>query len=321
MELGAPALPTDNDVSSVASDLQPEAVLKRFLMGLMCAAAAGTLASAQPAPSAAPSFETRKVAEGVYAFRYGGYQALFVVTTAGVIVTDPSSRGNPDVAPTYLAEIRKVTSAPIRYLVYTHSGYDHIAGGQLFKDQGATVVAHRNTKVQLERMNKAPDVVPVDRVIGDGVTPLKLGATTVNLVYPGPTRSDNMLSLWLPKEKVLFAADWISVGSAPCMNTSCMPATWNYDKALQTVIALDWTQFVPGHPGPGGRFGTKADLEQIRTYLKDLDAFTGALARERKCNADSWRTAEVPAKYQDFVQTQVYRDHVERYCLTWNQGA
>jgi glyoxylase-like metal-dependent hydrolase (beta-lactamase superfamily II) len=275
-----------------------------------------------PAPGAAPApFETRKVADNVYAFRYGGYQSLFVVTKDGVIVTDPSARNKPGAVPAYLAEIRKITQAPIRYLIYTHGGYDHIAGGKPFKDLGAVVIAHKNTKLQLQRMNNAPDVVMPDRTVGDGITPLTLGGVTVDLVYPGPTRSDNMLSLYLPKEKVLFAADWIGVGSAPCMNTSCMPAIWNYDDALKSVMALDWTVFVPGHAGPGGRYGTKADLQRIRDYLKDLYAYTGQLNAAGKCNAESWKAAPVPETYKDFVTPQVYSDQVERYCLAWNQGA
>jgi hypothetical protein len=185
---------------------------------------------------------------------------------------------------------------------------------------GAAIVAHRNVRLQLQRLNNAPDVVPPDQVVGDGVTPLKLGKTTVNLVYLGPTRGDSMLTLWLPREKVLYGADWIGVGAAPCMNTSCMPAIWNYDKALAGVAALDWTVFVPGHSGPGGRFGTKADIQRIRDYIADLYSATGDLAAKGKCNAESWKAAVVPAKYADYVTQPVYADHVERYCLAWNQG-
>src|SRR5262245_20284814 len=36
----------------------------------------------------------------------------------------------------YLDEIRKITQAPIKYLIYSHHHYDHIAGGKVFKDAG-----------------------------------------------------------------------------------------------------------------------------------------------------------------------------------------
>jgi glyoxylase-like metal-dependent hydrolase (beta-lactamase superfamily II) len=281
---------------------------------------AGAPALAQPAAPAAP-FETRQVADNVYAFRYGGYQSIFIVGKDGVIVTDPSARNKPDAVPTFLAEIAKVTPLPVKFVIYSHSGYDHIAGGAPFKAGGAVFIAHANAKRQIERMNNAPDVVRPDRTVGDGVTHLRLAGETIDLVYPGPTRSDTMISVYLPRQKVLFAADWISVGSAPCMNTSCMPAVWNYDRAVKTVMDLDWTIFVPGHSGPGGRYGAKDDLQRVRVYLSDLNAYTGQLAAQNKCNADSWKAAEPPDSYKDFVQPQTYRDQVERYCLAWNQGS
>jgi glyoxylase-like metal-dependent hydrolase (beta-lactamase superfamily II) len=281
----------------------------------------GMLRDAAAQAAAPTSFETRQVAENVYAFRYGGYQSLFIVGKDGVIITDPSARNKPDAVPTFLAEIRKVSPLPVRYVIYTHSGYDHVAGGKPFKDQGAVFIAHERARLQIERMNNAPDVVRPDRTVKDGITRLTLAGVPLQLVYPGPTRSDNMISIYLPRQKVLFAADWIGVGNAPCMNTSCSPATWNYDRALQAVMALDWEVFVPGHSGAGGRFGNKADLQRIRDYLSDLNAYTGQLTAENRCNATSWKAATVPERYVDFVQPQVYQDHVERYCLAWNQGS
>src|SRR5687767_8254752 len=85
---------------------------------------------AQPAP-AAPQIATTKVegSENVYTFRNGNSQSMFIVTNDGVIAADPVGYGRPEGGATYLAEIRKVTNQPIRYLVYSHHHFDHIAGG------------------------------------------------------------------------------------------------------------------------------------------------------------------------------------------------
>src|SRR3990172_12216642 len=95
---------------------------------------AGTAIAQEP-----PVFETRKITDNVYIFRYQYHQSMFVVTPAGVIATDPIAYLRPAAETTYLAEIRKITRAPIKYLVYSHHHYDHIAGGKPFKDAGATV--------------------------------------------------------------------------------------------------------------------------------------------------------------------------------------
>src|SRR5438128_1695988 len=110
--------------------------------GALVAACLGAVAWAQqPAP---PPFATTKVdgTDNVYVFRYGNHQSMFVVTSAGVIATDPIGYGRPQAVVTYVDEIKKVTSQPIKYVIYSHHHFDHIAGGKPFKEAGATFIAH-----------------------------------------------------------------------------------------------------------------------------------------------------------------------------------
>ena len=142
--------------------------MNRIVMTLLACAllTAQLLSQAQPAAPAAqaPQIETKKVegTDNVYTFRNQNSQAMFIVTPAGVIVTDPISYGRPQAAKTYLEEIRKITKAPIKYLIYSHHHYDHIAGGKVFKDEGAAVVAHRRARDRLAQLKPA-DVVEFRR--------------------------------------------------------------------------------------------------------------------------------------------------------------
>jgi glyoxylase-like metal-dependent hydrolase (beta-lactamase superfamily II) len=46
--------------------------------------------------------------------------------------------------------IKKVAGGqPIKYMIYSHHHYDHIAGGKPFKDAGATFVAHKRAQERL----------------------------------------------------------------------------------------------------------------------------------------------------------------------------
>ena len=122
---------------------------RKTLVALALATAAfasGAQAQTPPAPAAAPPPYAATKVEGtdnVYIFRYGGHQSMFIVTPEGVIATDPIGERRP-AAKAYIEEIRKITQAPIKYVIYSHSHFDHIAGGQPFKDAGAVFVAHRN---------------------------------------------------------------------------------------------------------------------------------------------------------------------------------
>ena len=134
-----------------------------------------------PAPAAAPApppTATTKVTDNVYIFRYVGHQAMFIVTPAGVIATDPISLRRP--AKPYIDAIQAVTKAPIKYVIYSHSHFDHSAGGQPFKDLGATFVAQRNAKTRIQALKPADVVVP-DQVVDDKKV-ITLGGTTLELL-------------------------------------------------------------------------------------------------------------------------------------------
>ena len=65
-----------------------------------------------------PQIETTKVdgTGNVYIFRNGNHQSMFIVTKDGVIATDPIAYGRPTGGQDYIAEIKKVTDKPIKFL-------------------------------------------------------------------------------------------------------------------------------------------------------------------------------------------------------------
>src|SRR5499426_3620573 len=172
---------------------------------LTAAVLGGTTQAQQPAAPAEkpPLFATTKVdgTDNVYVFRYGNHQSMFVVTSAGVIATDPIGYGRPQAVVTYVDEIKKVTNQPIKYLVYSHHHFDHIAGGKPFKDAGATIVALRRTQERLAQI-KDPHTVMPDETF-DGHRTITLGDTSLELTFVGLNHSDNTIVMRLPKEKVL----------------------------------------------------------------------------------------------------------------------
>jgi glyoxylase-like metal-dependent hydrolase (beta-lactamase superfamily II) len=240
---------------------------------------------AQPATPAAqparPTFETTKVegTDNVYIFRYENRQAMFVVTGDGVIATDPIGYGRPQAVTTYVEEIKTVTPQPIKYLIYSHHHFDHIAGGQPFKDAGATVIAHTRAKARLATLQDPATVLPDETV--DTSRTIQLGDTTLELRYVGLNHSDSSLVMRLPTEKILFAVDFIPVASVPGRGMiDSYPLEW--EESLKTVLAMDWERLIPGHPAPGGRLGTKQDVQNLLTFLQDASAAVKAAALSRR---------------------------------------
>src|SRR5256712_8595707 len=113
-----------------------------FLAALACGLAAASAAWSQ-AP-ARPQIATTKVdgTEGVYIFRNGNHQAMFVVTRDGVIATDPVAYGRPTGGASYVPPITKGTHQPIKNLVYNHHHHQHHARRQAGQGCRAPNVAH-----------------------------------------------------------------------------------------------------------------------------------------------------------------------------------
>jgi glyoxylase-like metal-dependent hydrolase (beta-lactamase superfamily II) len=272
--------------------------------------------SAQAQQPAAPPTATTKVTDNVYIFRYVGHQSMFIVTPAGVIATDPISLRRP--AKPYIDAIQAITKAPIKYVIYSHSHFDHTAGGQPFKDLGATFVAQRNAKERIAELKPADVVVP-DQVVDDKRV-IKLGGTTLELLYLGKNHSDSTLVMRLPKEKIIFTVDWIPIEGVQFrgMADTYVP---DIEEGLKKVIALDWETLIPGHPGPGGKqTGTKQNAIDQLAYLQDLSAAVKQEVSQSKTYDEAVKDIALP-KYQAWPNYKVFLPmNIERYYDFWNRG-
>src|ERR1700733_13857113 len=98
---------------------------------------------------ASSDFALQKIGDGVWAAivndegKAGG-NAGFVIGDAGVGVSDTFH--DPEPAAALLAEIRKITNLPIRFVVNTHYHLDHTGGNAVFAQAGATILAQRNLR-------------------------------------------------------------------------------------------------------------------------------------------------------------------------------
>jgi len=269
------------------------------LMAAMLVSVLGMPAQAQQRPQ----IETTKVdrTENVYIFRNGNHQSMFVVTKDGVIATDPIAYGRPNGGQQYVDEIKKVTDKPIKYLIYSHHHYDHIA-----------VTEHLAPL-------KDPNTPLPDQTIGDKRV-ITLGGTSVELLYLGPNHSDSNLVIRLPKEKIVFIVDTIPVGSFPGRGMiDFFPL--ETEAFIGKVLALDWDRLIPGHPGqPDGRLGTKDDARKALAIYQDASAEMKKMGQAGKC----WDEAEKDFKLPKYESVPGYANGLpfvaRRYCALWGRG-
>ena len=292
--------------------------MHRTIFAVLAACLALPAAAQTPAP-ARPQIQTTKVdgTDGVYIFRNGAHQSIFIVTRDGVIATDPVGYGRPQGGATYLAEIRKVTDRPIRYVVYSHHHFDHIAGGRVFKEAGARFIAQTKAKERLAGLNDPNTVLPDETV--DRRRTITLGGTALELTYVGQNHSDSTLVMRLPKERIVFVVDLLAVGQVPGRGMIDF-YPFQAEESIKQILAMDWERLIPGHPGVGGRLGTKKDAQDQLTFLQDASAAVKAEAQLGRC----WEPVESELKLPKYASWPNYAANLpfvlRRYCALWGRG-
>ena len=223
----------------------------RFLFrAAMGAALAASLCTGVAVAQQGPKRAITNITGDLYQFQNNFYTSVFLVTSDGVIATDPF---NADAAKWLKAEIKKRFNQPVRYLILSHDHPDHSSGGEVFADT-ATVIAHENAKRTIVG-EKRPTAVP-DITFKDGMT-VELGGKTVELSYVGKNHSDNMIVMRFPAERVLFAVDFIPIGflAYRTLGDAYIP---EWMASLRRVEAMDFDILAPGH-GPLGKKSAHSD--------------------------------------------------------------
>lgn len=246
-------------------------------------------AQAPVTPSAQnPVREITRIAGEIYRFRNNNHFSVFAVTSAGIIATDPINAA----AATWLKDEMKKRwpDKAIKFVVYSHDHADHISGGEVWADT-ATVVAHDNAKEAIvgeKRPTAVPQVTFSDRAMID------LGGTVMELIYVGRNHSNNSLVMRFPKEKVIFAVDFIPVNAVTFRD---LPDAYleEWIDSLHRVEALEFDILVPGH----GALGNKANVVAFRNYLEDLRAQVMAAARAGKSLEETKKLVDL-SKYKDW---------------------
>lgn len=102
-------------------------------------------------------FDVKPVAEGVYAaiarpHRPENANSAFILLDDGVLVVDTAS--TPSSARALIAEIRKLTPKPVKWVVNTHFHWDHYWGNQAFVEAfpNVEIVSSQRTRLDMERM-------------------------------------------------------------------------------------------------------------------------------------------------------------------------
>jgi len=237
-------------------------------------------------------FQLVKIAENIYSFGTSmGSFSLVVVTDDGIIIGDPVNQNHSEIM---LKAIRTITDQPIKYLVYSHSHWDHTGGAKVFKNEGTTILSHIDARDWLLE-NPNPNVIVADEVWEGNFKEIVLGGKTLELHHFGASHGKGMTVFYLPEDKIIFIVDIVTPKRlAFTIMPDFSPKGW--EKTLIEVEKLDFDTAMFGHKRA---FGPASEVTEIREYLQDLRAEIFSMVQEGVNPFMIPSTIELP-KYQEW---------------------
>ena len=211
--------------------------------------------------------------------------------------------------------LNSLSADPIKHLINTHWHFDHADGNEWVHAEGATILAHENTRKHLSTMQRVEDwdfnfpaltigATPTE-VFSQGKT-MSINGQTLRLQYYGPAHTDSDISVHFVEADILHVADTFWNGIYPFIDYS---TGGNIDGMINAAnanlaVATDKTIVIPGHGYQA--VSNRAELKEYRDMLVGIRENVSKLKKqERSVEAviAGKPTAAYDAKWGQFVIT------------------
>tara|TARA_B100000686_G_C16789182_1_gene977396 strand:+ start:1653 stop:2495 length:843 start_codon:yes stop_codon:yes gene_type:complete len=228
---------------------------------------------------ATPGTEILELETGVFARVHEG------LTNAGIIVGDESvlvidSLRVPSFARDLIKDVKDITNKPIKFVIDTHSHWDHSWGNEEFPD--ATIIGHKNCYAEMvdvewneqwrKKVTSSNDpwseegnivnITPPNMTFETSMQ-MYFGGRELDLKYFGKAHTSGDIYIHLPNEKIVFTGDVAQDGGVPYLG-DCYPVDW--PETDNKLAALPIERFVSGH----GPIGNHQALQGARDFIHNL---------------------------------------------------
>lgn len=229
---------------------------------------------------------TKEIAPGVW-FRQAGQNEgcnhLVVEMKDYLAVVDASF---PQGADALLADLKKLSAKPVKYVFLTHHHGDHTYANSVWSKAGATTVAFEALANEYKRLEPGrfqgavknrPDLAalrldapePPRQIVSGNQFVLDDGARKIEFRHYGwgHTRGDGYV--YLPKEKIIATGDAAVNAPANFLGDSNLR---NWPKILAKVEKLKLEKVAPGHGPLGAAEVIPGQREFLSTLVREVDA-------------------------------------------------
>ena len=213
----------------------------------------------QQGKQAAPAFTLVKVADDLYDIDGGGSGNVGVyVTDEGAIVIDDKFEQHYD---EIMANVKKVTDKPVKYVINTHHHGDHSGGNVKMLASGAEILLHKNAREQMIK-GKQPGV---PRIAFADEVQVVLGGKEVIARHLGRGHTNGDAVIFFPARRTIHTGD-LMAGTTPLIDYPGGGSLAEWANTLDAILKYDFDTVIPGH----GAVVKKADLQKYRDNVVKL---------------------------------------------------
>jgi cyclase len=184
-----------------------------------------------------------------------------LITNDGVILVDDKFDSDYD---GILAQLKKVTPKPIKYVINTHHHGDHSGSNAKMQKMDVQIVASQHARENMVDGNQPG----LPNVVFDHHAQVYLGGKYAELYYFGRSHTNGDIVVLFPAQRTLASGDMFTFGQdvPELIDYAGGGSGKEWTSTLDAALMLPFDTVVPGH----GPVTTKAEMAKFRTSTLTL---------------------------------------------------
>jgi len=247
-------------------------------MTIKCTIAAGTVAALvgfwgtanAQGGFAAPELATVKVRDNIYMIRSGASGNVTVIVAGdSVLLIDSKFAMEHDGV---MAQLKKITDKPVRYVINTHLHGDHTGGNAAMQALRAEVIASQNAR----RIMTETQTEGLPNIVLDDYLRIYLGTMPIDIHYFGRGHTDGDVVIHLPEERIVIMGDLFATWSpyVHLIHYAAGGSARDWSRSLERALELDFDTVIPGHSGVTDRAtmeGYLAETVRLQDMVRQMN--------------------------------------------------
>ncbi len=220
---------------------------------------------------------TIKVSPGIYILMAPrGSNMVLLLDDRGALLVDSHLQ---EVGESLVRAIARITDRDVKYLVNTHWHFDHAGNNYIFGERGASIVAHKNARLRLEKgqyikalgrdVPPAPESALPVITFGEELS-LHWADELLSVVHVEQAHTDGDAIIYFQKSNMVHMGDIYFTNMYPFIDATSGGSLNGVISAVDRVLEVidEKTIVIPGH----GELSNKAELLHYRNMLSTVNS-------------------------------------------------